>query len=297
MSTSVENLKPLSEPETSNSGVADLVRSAYLRKEPALVGVIEILKKRWPEAALVIVLQAGLMVLAEEISGQARSLENDPAALPPFMGFVLGAGTALFAVIWQMLYLGFLATACTEGTAPKQPGELVSVGRLFFWRMLRFQILWAVAYLAIAFGLLVMVHSTIFRLKSASEIPQWIWQLCSFGALAILIKPTLLGPAAMIVRDRMVLEALGMMREYKLSQAKGLVWAFFICFGAIFLLSSLQSLTGAAGVYQYVAAGISAIISSTLVLAVNLAAILFVAKRTNLAIEDTEESNGDEFTE
>jgi hypothetical protein len=102
-----------------------------------LLDAIEILKKRWPEAALIIILQAGLMVLLEEIAGQAAVAQQaQSTSPPPHMGFIWGMGTALFAVIWQMLYLGFLATACTEGAAPKQPGELVGVGRLFFWRML-----------------------------------------------------------------------------------------------------------------------------------------------------------------
>jgi len=247
------------------------------------VGAIEILKKRWPEAALVIVLQAGLIVLLEQISSQAQSLEYEPGTLPAHTGVILGVGTALFAIVWQMLYLGFLATACTTRHAPREPIELVKVGRYFFWRMLRFQIILGIVYIGISFVFLAIVQSMVFGQKDVLSIPVWIAHLCSFAALAVLVKPMLLVPAVMIVRDRMVLEAFGMLREYKLSQAKGLLRAFFICFGAIFLLSSLQSLTGAAGVYHYVMAGISAIISSTLVLAVTLAAILFVAAKTKLA--------------
>ncbi|MHC4721129.1 MAG: hypothetical protein ACYS6I_00325 [Planctomycetota bacterium] len=260
--------------------------------------VIEILKKRWPEAALIIILQAGLMILLEEIAGQAAVAQQvSSTSPPPHMGFIWGMGTALFAVIWQMLYLGFLATACTEGTAPKQPGELVGVGRLFFWRMLRFQIALGIAYIGISLMVLAIVQSAALGQKDASSIPAWIAHLCSFAALVVLAKPMLLTPAVMIVRDRMVLEAFGLLKEYKLLEAKALLWAFFVCFATVYLLSSLLSLIETGSVFYYVLVGIYAVVSSALIVAVTLGAVLFVGSKTKLAIKDTEEDNGDKFAE
>ena len=261
-------------------------------------GVIEIFRKRWPETALVILLQAGLMVLLEEIVGRASVVQQTPsAALPGPADFIVGMGTALFAIVWQMLYLGFLATAYSEGSSPQQPAQLVGIGRLFFWRMLRFQIILGVIYIGMSFVILVIVQSVILGAEEVSQIPDWVAHLCSFAALSVLAKPMLFIPAVMIVRDRMVLEAVGLLKEYRFFEEKGLVRAFFVCFATVYLLSSLLGLMEPGGVFYYAVVGIYAVVSSLLIVALNLGAVLFVAGRTNLTIEDTEENNGDEFAE
>ena len=238
---------------------------------------------------MIIILQAGLMVLLEEIAGQAAVAQQaQSTSPPPHMGFIWGMGTALFAVIWQMLYLGFLATACTEGAAPKQPGELVGVGRLFFWRILRFQIVLGIAYVGISLMVLAIVQSAALSQKDASGIPAWIAHLCSFVALVVLAKPMLLIPAVIIVRDRMVLEAFGLLKEYKLLEAKALLWAFFVCFATVYLLSSLLSLVKAGSVFYYALVGIYAVVSSALIVAVTLGAVLFIASKTPVATEPAE---------
>jgi len=247
---------------------------------------------------LVILLQAGLMVLLEEIAGQAAVAQQaQSTALPAQMGFIWGMGTALFAIIWQMLYLGFLATAYTEGASPKQPGQLVSVGRLFFWRMLRFQIILGIIYIGISFVILAIVQSVALGQKDVSRIPAWIAHLCSFAALAVLVKPILLVPAVMIVRDRMVLEAFGLLREYRLLEAKALVRAFFVCFATVYLLSSLLSLIEPGGVFYYAAVGIYAVVSSALIVTLTLGALLFVGSKTKLATEDTENTENNLTTD
>jgi hypothetical protein len=254
-----------------------------------LAAVVGILKARWPEATLVILLQAGLMVLLEEIAGRtALSQQAQSAALPGHMEFIVGMGTAFFAIVWQMLYLGFLATACTEGESPKQPAQLVSVGRLFFWRMLRFQIILGVIYMGISVVILVIVQSVVLGAEELSGIPDWVAHLCSFAALVVLAKPMLFIPAVMIVRDRMVLEAVGLLKEYRFFEAKDLVRAFFVCFATVYLLSSLLGLIKPGGVYYYAAVGIYAVVSSALIVAVTLGAVLFVGSKTAPATEPTE---------
>ncbi len=247
---------------------------------------------------MVILLQAGLMVLLEEIAGQAAIAQQAQSTTPPpHMGFIWGMGTALFAVIWQMLYLGFLATACTEGTAPKQPGELVGAGRLFFWRMMRFQIVLGIAYVGISLMVLAIVQSAALGQKDASSIPAWVAHLCSFAALVVLVKPILLTPAIMIVRDRMVLEAFKLLKEYRLAEAKPVVRAFFICFATVYLLSSLLGLIETGSVFYYALVGIYAVVSSTLIVSVTLGAVLFVASKTKLAIEPAENRDNNVTTD
>jgi hypothetical protein len=254
-----------------------------------LAVVVRILKARWQEATLVILLQAGLIVLLEEIAGRtALSQQVQSEALPGHVDFIVGMGTTIFAIVWQMLYLGFLATAYSEGASPKQPAQLVSVGRLFFWRMLRFQIILGIVYIGISFMLLAIVQSMVFGQKDVLSIPDWIAQLCSFATLAILVKPILLTPAVMIVKDCMVLQALGSLREYKILEARVLLRAFFICFATVYLLSSWLGVIETGDLFYYVMVGTYAIISSTLILAITLAAVLFVGSKTIPATEPTE---------
>ena len=254
-----------------------------------MAGVIKILRKRWPEATLVILLQAGLMVLLEEIAGRASVAQQTPSAdLPGRAGFIVGMGTALFAVIWQMLYLGFLATACRDGAGPKQPAQLVRIGRLFFWRMLRFQVILGVIYIGVSFVILVIVQSVVLASEEVSNIPDWVAHLCSFAALVVLAKPMLFIPAVMIVRDRMVLEAAGLLKEYRFFEAKDLVRAFFGCFATVYLLSSLLGLIEPGGAFYYTAVGIYAVVSSTLIVALTLAAVLFVGSKTESVTETAE---------
>ena len=238
---------------------------------------------------MVIMFQAGLMVLLEEISTRASlSRQAQATASPVHMGFILGLGTAIFAVIGQMLYLGFLATAHTDGPAPKQPAQLVSVGRLFFWRMLRFQIILGIVYIGISFVILAIVQSMVFGQKDVLSIPDWVAHLCSFAALAVLAKPMLLIPAVMIVKDCMVLEAIGLLKEYRFLDAKDLVWAFFVCFATVYLLSSWLGVTEPGSVFYYVLVGIYAVVSSALIVALTLGAVLFVGSKTIPATEPTE---------
>jgi hypothetical protein len=253
-----------------------------------LAAVFGILKARWPEAILIIVLQAGLMVLFEEIAGQvAVTQQGASTSLPPHMGFVL-IGASLCLVILLMLYLGFLATAYREGAAPKQPGELVGVGRLFFWRILRFLIIWSAIRFGVAYMFIAFIYSTILKANESMQILEVMWHLCLFGAIVVLMKPTLFTPAVMIVRDYMVTEALALLKEFRLMEAKWLVWLFLVCFGSISLLSCASILTHGTGFFFYALTGIKWLIGSALMLAAYLGAVLFVASKTSVTTEPAE---------
>ena len=91
----------------------------------------EIIKKRWPEVVLIVFLQAGMMMLMEQVYAAAeQGVVGSRAGQPSqAIDFFLGFGTIAITIVAQMLYLGFLKTACTEGTAPREPGAILRIGR------------------------------------------------------------------------------------------------------------------------------------------------------------------------
>jgi len=209
--------------------------------------------------------------------------------LPEWALFLLTAGITAFAVIWQMLYLGFLATAYTDGSAPQQPGRLVSVGRYFFWRIMLFQLLLAVVYMAVSFMALGIFNTVFLGGGEPADIPEWAVRLCSLAAVVILAKPILIVPAIIIVRNCRPFAALSALKEYKLLAGNGLrlLGLFLGCFVTLFLVSFVLGRVDGNSPYRYVAGAIDAIIASTAMLVIGLSAVQFVAGR-NLATESTE---------
>ena len=155
--------------------------------------MIEIIKRRWPEATLVIVFHAGLIAIADRVLTFTAPVENsagvpDPGYLPGGLDFVLGLGTMAFWMVWQLLYIGFLATSFINPAEPREPMELLKIGKRFFWRMLRFQLVFGCAYM------IVVLFISGFLMKMAQvdvtmdDIPLWIPPVSSFAAFAVMVK-------------------------------------------------------------------------------------------------------------
>ena len=243
--------------------------------------VLEILKQRWPEATLVIVFQAGLFVLLDQLTAITQPSEQ-VARNSGSMILLLTAGTTCFAVICMMLNLGFVTTAYYEGCQRQEPGHMVVVGRYFFWRMIRFQILFGMGYLALVFFLSSLTGKL--SGKEMTNIPQWILLV----APICLLKPLLLTPAVMIVRDYVVFPAFGSLREFRLMQVPGLLLAFISGFVMIWLLSFVLSQMDNEGIWRYIMVGIYSVVWSSVTLILTLAAIRFVATQTASATEQVE---------
>ncbi len=264
-----------------------------------MAGVFEILKKRWPEAALVIILQAGLIVLAEQIYDLAEPAEAAAAGgdLSEPMDLVLIAGTTALAVICQMLNLGFLRTVYTDGACPQEPVVLLRVGRYFFWRIFCFTFFLGFGWLFLSLMILVTVNTIMLGQKEMQNIPQWMGQLCNLAALVIFAKPMLLIPAVIIARDCKSLEALATFNRYKLLKGRGLslLKLFLGCFGLTFLVSLVVSAVNSSGFYHFASVGAYAITVSAVTLVVGLGAVQFIASQTEPAAETIDEESEEDF--
>lgn len=175
---------------------------------------IDILKERWPEVALVVILQAAMMLLVEEVALLTEE-ESQSVAMPLWAGFLLGMGMMLCAIIWQMLYLGFLKTAAVSGTHPQQPMELLRTGRPYFWRILFFQILLGLVLFFLNSVLVSLLAAFVWSGQGLEQVPTWAVQLCGLAGLFILLKPLLLVPAVVLVYDVTVIEALFRIRQFR----------------------------------------------------------------------------------
>ena len=255
--------------------------------------VLEILRRRWPEAVLVVGFHACVTFLMEQVLEQAE-LSSEEVVVSEGKLFVMAVCTTAFGVIWLMLYMGFLATSYREGHKPQEPVVLLRIGRHFFWRMVRFQILFAFVYIFLSYLIFGFWGLTGLVSVEITDVPRWFERLCSLIALFILAKPTLLMPASMIVADCRVREAFFFMRRYRLvNGGRKVVLAFFGCLSMIFLLSFLTDKVGDRGLYHDAAIGVYAVISSTLLLTIGLFALCFVAEQAEENNKLSGESNGE----
>ena len=253
--------------------------------------MIEIIKRRWPEATLVIVFHAGLIAIADRVLTFTAPVENsagaaNPGYLPGGLDFVLGLGTMAFWMVWQLLYLGFLGTSFIDPAEPREPMELLRIGKRFFWRMLRFQLVFGCAYMIVVLSIAGFLMKTASADGTMDNVPLWIPPVSSFAAFAVLIKPLVFIPAVMIVRDKMVTETFMSLGQFPLARAIKLLKLFFSCFAVIFLLSFVHSLTAPKTLIHYAMTCVYGLCTSFLLLLTAMAAVKFVAQRTDLALEE-----------
>lgn len=254
--------------------------------------VLEIIKRRWPEVVLVVGFQIGVFFLKTmlmEIVEEARPMDQAQQIVhsPVWSSFLLGMGTMAFAIVAYIFLFGFIATACHEGLEKKEPIELLRAGRYFFWRMVRFEILFSIFWFAIVMVFSVIVGTIALQAKAAEGIPYWLFNICMFAALVILVKPMLLTPAIMIARDKMVLGSAKLLKEYGLMQAKNLLALVGISLLVMFVLSFVLG-SGKTGNFHYVITGVYAVVSSCFLLLIGLTAVRFVVITTTSAKEQTE---------
>ncbi len=249
-----------------------------------LPGIIELLKSRWPEAVLVIAFHACLFMLGSHIFGMSASFdgtkESAPfALLPEGWAFLIGFGVIVFLIISEMLRLGFLRTVLTGGCSQREPIELLKTGRYFFWRMIRFRIIYELAVFAVWFVLLAVFSSFLSGGSEPDKLPPWMTRGGLFLACSILMKPWLLIPAIIITVNCKVRESFQSLKQYRLMGNNSIIALFMVwIIVQVFFVMRLEvgSSDGSTGV-QYFTMGIWAIVLSTLNLAITLAAVLLVA--------------------
>jgi hypothetical protein len=240
---------------------------------------IDILKMRWPEVMLVVVLHVAMVLLIEDVVAASENMDAQ-GPMPPFWAsFLLGMGMILCGILWQMIYLGFLKTAAVSGGEPKQPMELLRTGRPYFWRIVLFQIMLGFVVMLLNGIFLSVLGGLIWQERSIEDLPVWFVQLCALAGILIVLKPMLLVPACVIVYDVTAFGAFSRMRFYRLGQIGGIFKAIVIGFGIIALSVLPSVLMDAEGAERYIFSGLHNAASSLVLLILAMAAVLWVQQQ------------------
>ena len=236
-----------------------------------------------------VVLQAAMMMLAEEVVVISENAETQGAMLPFWASFLLGFGIMLFAVLWQMLYLGFLKTSAVSGGQPQQPMQLLRSGRPYFWRILFFQIMLGFALMLLNSFLASSLGGLIWKGRPLAELPSWFVQLCALVGILVALKPLLLVPAQMIVYDITVFRAIYRMRFCRISGIDNFLRLIIVSFGVIVLSTLLVgSLTPKTTAY-YIFSGLHQAVFSFILFTLTLIAVLWVQQQFEAEIVKTGE--------
>ncbi|MHC5163493.1 MAG: hypothetical protein ACYSO4_10355 [Planctomycetota bacterium] len=250
---------------------------------------IDILRMRWPEVMLVVVLQAAMLMLTDEVVTMSEDVQTRGSTLPFGMSFLLGIGVMLFAIIWQMIYLGFLKTAAVSGEHPQQPMELLRAGRPYFWRILFFQVMLGFALTLLNAVLTSLLGKLIWGERAFVDLPEWFVQVCALAGILVALKPLLLVPALVVVYDDTVLGAMGRMRQCRLGRIGCFFAAVIISFVVITVLTVLMSLPEPKSTVYYIISGLHHVVFSLILLWLTLVVVLQTQRQYDMDYPRTNE--------
>ncbi len=191
---------------------------------------------------MLVVLYAGLMIWFLWLYNEMNQGDNSLMRyLSQGRAFVIGLVSSAYFLVVESLLLGFMISAVVEGDRRQDPLVLLRAGRYYLWRWLRFQIGLGVVLLLIAEVCYAVIHATFpgTNVEKTDTIPGWVEATCLTVSLLVLMKVSILMPADMIVRNRMVIASAKAMREYSLERFKGLIGLYLIWQAGMILLSVL----------------------------------------------------------
>lgn len=201
--------------------------------------VNEILKLRWPEAMMLIGLFAGLSALGARITQEFYMAEEMAQQLPFLSAFLLGVGLMTLIILLGMLFLGFLRSVILEPLVPRHPVELLRFGKPYFWKLFLFYIVFELAWTVLSLLMVGVLHGVLLGKKPVDQIPDWMLRFSQLAGLAILIKPFLLMPSIILLKNNSIREAFIEFRGILLSGMPRLVkaiWSGYVLLLTVFVV-------------------------------------------------------------
>lgn len=241
---------------------------------------IDILKMRWPEVMLIVVLQAAMMVFADDYMQTYQAMSPEKMKQEPLWGnFFVGVGLIVYMVIILKLYLGFLKSAATSGQTPQEPKELLRIGRPYFIRMLIFQLLLEVSVSVLVIPIIAYLGGVIWKVQDVSKIPNWFVQLISLLGMLALMKPLFLIPARILVYEDTVFQAFSAVWHYKLARIDHFMPWTLGCFGAVAGVTLINSLAAVKTPLYYVLSGVHFVFLNLVLLGLTLVVVLWLQQQ------------------
>lgn len=240
-----------------------------------------ILKARWPEVALII----GINILSLLFDKLMLIYRNESV---PMQGLIDLGYLLLILLILGILIVGFQRTVYLEGDKRQSPMVLLKTGMRFLGRMLRWGLLWLLAYLPLiwltysATKLFTSINAGFFETAQSSPL---LYRLYFTLPGLILIKPLLLMPVIIIVLDCKVLESFKFLKRCKLFNAKELLILVLISTIFSFIWTILPKLNEALTTSQFILIVFSTVVMQFIGLMIAVTAVRFVASQ-NLAYDD-----------
>lgn len=227
--------------------------------------ILEIMKVRWLEVAVIILLPFLGQLFRKLLSYSVKEQFITPQQ---YTSLIFTLPYLVLSIVLVFLKCGFLRTVYLEGDKRQSIPQLFRVGTQFFWRFLGLGCLYMVP-----FYILILLTTRLVRPLTFL----WTSQLSIAVLNLVLIKLILLLPAVIIVRDCKVFESFNLLRNYKLLDAKTLIglYCFRIAFSFLnILLYFITGVTISQNIFFTVAYGI---VSHFLYLMISIMAVRFVA--------------------
>ena len=246
---------------------------------------IEILRKRWREVAVIIILWLFLsMAVGPKLGRNASGILSALVFLLGIIGLVVGC----------ILQFGFLRTAYLSHSKRQKLWNLLKEGKRFFWRMFHFYAAFGLALFLYVFVIFKITDLIAGGKLSFWALPLWIRNLYFLSGLVILIKIALLTPAIIIVHDCKLRKAVGVLSKYKLLKAKETLFIFVISSICNFASAVLWPYIAGKVQYEWLAGTAHGILSWFLQTAMYLSAVLFVASANtvHVMLDDLKEADG-----
>jgi hypothetical protein len=249
--------------------------------------IFDILKARWPEAVMVAGLQACCVAMLKDLQGV-------PQPQVSFARLIfLGIGAAIFSIISQMLFWGFLRSAAVGGIQPAEPMTLLRIGGIYFWKLLVFQLLLLPVVLLIVFVIQTGAQMFLYgKVELQTPPPLWLEITGATVTGLILMKPVYLIPATILLQNCGIWDALRNLRQIrmlKMQQFMTIAVSVLVIAGAVEYISGLA---GRQNILYYPALALEALVSSAGMLVVFLAAVAGVGRQMPGNVPDAQAGSG-----
>lgn len=187
--------------------------------------VVDILIVRWPEAVMLTGLVGGLSFLAARLSQEAAAPDGLLVQMPLWAGFLLGISLMGMVIGIGMLVAGFLRSTVLSPLTARHPVELLQIGRPIFWKLFVPYLVFELGWTFLSVLLMTIFHLLLYGRVPAAPSPEWLLRLSQLIALTLLIKPVVLVPTFIILRNGTLWETLGVLRQIPLTAIKPLMRA------------------------------------------------------------------------